>query len=663
MRHSSLWFVGLAVCLFRSAAAQQPAPLPASVQPPPQSAEAEIAPEGSDTAPLVLPETEVVGRPNTFPGRPLGEGLLLTPVRSESDAARVGSSVTVIQGDEIRAMGSPTLVEVLRRVGGLNIVQAGGPGRASSVFLRGANSEHTKFLLDGIPLNDPGNATRSYDLSAFQADNIERIEIVRGPQSLVYGSDALGGVVNIITKRGDGPAQARLHVSGGSFGTVSELLAVQGGDERVYYSVSASHFHNEGISVVSPRFGGLERDGHESLTFATRVGWTPSERVAFDYVFRLLSATTEIDDYLVDNLTRTNHRNQLFQRIQMQSFWFEGEIEQKVGFSLSDFGLSDSDPGFFGTPEFLGQSRQVDWQSKLQLTEFNRLTVGFDYLQEESSSTVLTPQRQNLAGCYLQDAWDWGGVATTTVGARWDESSVAGGAQTYRVTQSWQLNPQGRVLHATLGTGFRVPAIAQRFGFYGNPGLLPERSRGWDVGLRQPLLDEQITLDATYFRNDFQDLIVFDASLGGPAGFGALNNVGQARTSGIELVANLLVTDATDMTVHYTHLNTINEITQTRLLRRPDNRVGFGIHHRCRDDRTRLNLDFQYVGTRLDYDDQFSVTSLENYILVNLSSTYQWSPQCELSARAENLFNEQYEEVFGFGTPGIGGFVGVQLVQ
>jgi vitamin B12 transporter len=208
-----------------------------------------------------------------------------------------------------------------------------------------------------------------------------------------------------------------------------------------------------------------------------------------------------------------------------------------------------------------------------------------------------------------------------------------------------------------------VPAIAQRFGFYGNPDLLPERSRGWDVGWQEPLLDGELTLDATYFRNDFQDLIVFDTSLGGPTGFGALNNVGRARTSGVELVASLLLTDATDMTVNYTHLDTMNELTQTRLLRRPDNRVGFGIHHRFQDERTRLNLDFQYVGTRLDYDDQFSVTSLENYILVNLSSTYQWSSQCELSARIENLFDERYEEVFGFGTPGIGGFVGLQLRQ
>ena len=659
MRRTVFLLIGASVYFLWLAAAQPPV----LAQSPADGVVTESVPETTPAAPLVLPETEVVGRPNSFPGRPLGDESLLTPSRSESSAARAGSSVTVIQGDEIRAMGSPTLVEVLRRVVGLNIVQAGGPGRATSVFMRGANSEHTKFLLDGIPLNDPGNPTRSYDLSAFQADNIERIEVVRGPQSLVYGSDAIGGVVNIVTRRGDGPAQARLQVSGGSFGTISELLAVQGGDERVYYSVSASHFHNEGISVVSPRFGGRERDGHESLTFATRVGWTPSERIAIDYVFRLLSATTEIDDYLVDNLTRTNHRNQLFQRIQMQSFWLDGDIEQKVGFSLSDFGLTDSDPGFFGTPEFLGQSRQVDWQSNLQLTDFNRLTVGVDYLQEEGSSTVLTPQRQNLAGCYLQDTWDWGEVATTTVGVRWDESSVAGAAQTYRVTQSWQLTPQGRVLHATLGTGFRVPAIAQRFGFYGNPDLLPERSRGWDVGWQEPFLDGELTLDATYFRNDFQDLIVFDTSLGGPTGFGALNNVGRARTSGVELVASVLLTDATDMTVNYTHLNTMNELTQTRLLRRPDNRVGFGIRHRFQDERTRLNLDFQYVGTRLDYDDQFSVTSLENYILVNLSSTYQWSSQCELSARIENLFDESYEEVFGFGTPGIGGFVGLQLRQ
>ena len=656
MKPGALWLTSITVCLFQGASAQSPDPPLRFVQ---QTVESE--PEGTEDAPRLLPETEVVGRPDSFPGRPLGDDRLLTPARSESSIARSGSSVTVIRAEEIRALGNPSLVEVLRRVVGLSIVQTGGPGRAAAVFIRGANSEHTKFLLDGIPLNDPSNATRSYDLSAFEVDNIERIEIVRGPQSLVYGSDAIGGVVNIVTKRGDGPARARLEIMGGSFGTVRESMEVHGGDDRVYYSASASYFQNKGISSVAPRFGGSERDGHESLTFAARIGWTPSEQLAVDYVFRLLNATTEIDDYLTDNLTRANHRKQLFQRIQIQSFWLDGEVEQKVGFSLSDFGLTDSDPGFFGIPEFLGQSRQVDWQSNLRLTDHNRFTIGFDYLQEEASSTVLAPQAQNLAGLYLQDEWVWGEFAATTIGVRWDESSVAGAAQTYRLTQNLRLEPTGAVLHGTLGEGFRVPAISQRFGFYGNPDLRPELSRGWDCGLRRPVVDQRVTLDATYFRNDFEDLIVFDTSLGGPTGFGALNNVGSARTSGVELVANVVLTDATDMTVYYTHLNTVNLDTQSRLLRRPDNRVGFSIHHRCRDDRTRLHLDYRYVGTRLDYDDQFSVTSLESYTLVNLSTTYQWSPNCELLARVDNLFDERYEEVFGFGSPGVGGFVGVRL--
>lgn len=609
-----------------------------------------------------IPETRVVGQPEPFPTAPIGEGEVVTPDRTATAAGTSGSSVTVLTEQQIRNTGQTYALEVLRNVVGLDVVQSGGPGRNATVFMRGANSNQTKVLLDGIPINDPSSPSRAFDFSFLTNDNIQRIEVVRGPQSLTYGSDAIGGVINIITKRGEGPPQVRVGSQGGSFGTWQQDLNISGGGDLGYYSFGATYFQNEGFSAVSQRFGGFEHDGYRNANLSGRYGITLGEAVNVDYVFRYVDADAAIDDFLADNLIRRNRLNAFFNRVQLQSQMLDGQVRQKLGFSLTDYHRVDTDPGLFGTPQFDGQTRQIDWQTNLQLTEFDTLMAGVDYLQEEASSSVLSQQAQHLAGCYLQDRFNVGDLSYTTAGVRWDDHSRAGQAQTYRFTQLFPIRYTGTGIHGSIGRGFRAPTIDELFGFVGNPNLRPEFSKGWDVGLRQQLVDGMLFFDVTYFRNDFNNLIVFDPTLGGAFG-GTLNNVQSALASGVETTAFCQLTDTTAVNATYTLTDTENLDTGVQLLRRPRNKMTLHVNQRFLDDIAGLNLYVYYIGKRRDVNEFGAITKLNNYMVVNVSGTCWLTDRWQLFVRGDNMTDADYEQVYGFSTPGISGYAGLRFIR
>ena len=607
----------------------------------------------------ILPDVIVPGRPDPFPTNPLTDDTVVTPSRSATGRGQTGSSITVITGEELRATEQSSVANAIRGATGLDVVQQATPGSITSLFLRGANAEQTKVLLDGIPMNNPADPTRRFDFGSLTVDNIERIEILRGPQSMVYGSDAIGGVINIITKRGSGPASVRISGMGGSFGTREERVSLSGGNDRIYYSLGGSYFENDGFSAVSKRFGATEADGYRNGTLSGRYGWNATENLNIDYVFRFTDADVEIDGFLMDDLIRQNRSTQFYNRVQLQSLTWDGNLEQKAGFSLTDTSLIDTNPGFFGIPRFDGTARQVDYVANLHLLDTNTLTAGADYLDEEGFPFNNALQTQNLKGVFVQDYFAIGERSHTTVGARWDDHSVAGAAQTYRFTQLLEVFETGGRFHGSIGRGFRAPAIAQRFGFAGNPNLRPEFSKGWDLGYTQPLYGDNLILDATYFRNDFNDLIQFVYDPPAPNGFGFLQNVQQAMSSGVELTATARLTDVTTLTANYTYCDTEDLFNQRRLLRRPRNKLGLNLQRRCIADRATLNIYLLCVGDREDFDDIGNIVQLEDYITLNLSGTYRLSDHWEAFGRVDNLTDSDYEEVFGFATAGISGYAGL----
>jgi len=327
----------------------------------PASARLTDQPEPEEEPVPELPPTIVPGRIGNFPAEPLEGDTVLSPNRNPTPASQSGSSITVISQDQIRRGGQVNVAEVLRGQLGVDVVRQGGPGGVTSVFLRGGNSAHTKVLLDGISLNDPSNASRAFDFSNLTVDNIERIEVLRGPQSMVYGSDAIGGVVNIVTKRGEGPLSIRASAMGGSFNTGQTSLNASGGNERAYYSVTGAFLSTGGISAASARNGNTEHDSYNNGTVSGRLGYNLGDTWNVDYVFRYIDAAAEIDDVPfpgplpVDNLIRKNLTKNFSNRVQLTNWMADGLVQQKVGFSLNDVGRHDTDPGFFSPARFHGE--------------------------------------------------------------------------------------------------------------------------------------------------------------------------------------------------------------------------------------------------------------------------------------------------------------------
>lgn len=606
--------------------------------------------------PAQLPETEVQGRLNTFPAEPLPAGDVISPTRTPQPAATTASSVTVITREQIERSGQTNVAEVLRGTLGVDVVRQGGPGGLTSVFLRGANSQHTKVLLDGISLNDPSNASRLFDFSTLTTDNIERIEVLRGPQSMAYGSDAIGGVINIISRRGQGPLSVRAGGLGGSFKTGQTSVNVQAGDDNAYYSVTGSFLSTGGISAASARVGGVEHDGFNLGNATGRMGWNITPNFNVDYVFRAAEGLAEVDDFdfftglPVDNLIRKNFTNSFANRVQLNWLGFEGKWQQKLGFNVNNVERKDNDPGF-SPARFHGQTREIDYLGNVLLTPTNTFSVGANYLAEDASTSDNPQQTQNVKGIFIQDQFQVAERFFGTAGARWDETSRAGPAQTYRVTGLYRVDETNTGFHGSIGTGFRQPALAENLFQFGNPNLRPERSKGWDAGIRQGIYDDVLWADATYYRNDFVDLIVFDFNTF------SLQNVGRARSSGVEFALFAQVTDQTVANLSYTLDDTLNADTGDMLLRRPREKWNLSLTRAWLQNRGAVTLSFQYYSNRLDTNN----IVLPNYTLLNLSGNYWYNDRLEFVGRFDNLANSEYEEVRGYGTPGFGAYGGFNV--
>lgn len=615
------------------------------------------------------------------------EPVVVTATKLETPLREVASSVTVISAEEIENKQPNTVLDVLRSVPGLDVIRQGGLGQQTSIFLRGSNSMHTLVLVDGIEMNDPANPGRSFDFSTLGTDNIERIEIVRGPGSTLYGSDALGGVINIITRKGSGKPKVNLFAEYGSFETHEEKLSVSGGNELVNYSLVASFLESNGISAAAKRYGNQERDGYDRTSVSSRIGLTPTDNFDVDFFLRYIDAEADLDTFagpFGDDPNNTFDSESLFLRLQGRLMLLNDRWEQKLGFSLSDYdrenrdGTDPSHPFDSSMTTYDSRLYKGDWQHNLYLHPTNTLTVGLEYEKEEASGTSVyiyadplwnTNDRFDKAtaetyGYYIQDEIRLWRDFITTAGLRVDDHEEFGARMTYRITSSYLFRPTGTRIKGTFGTAFKAPTLAQLYEnstyVLGNPDLAPEKSRGWDIGLEQQLWNDRVLLSATYFENHFEDLINTFYSM---TSFKyEYENIDEAQTKGLELTASVRPVDDLTLSASYTYTDTENRNTGEQLLRRPRHKYNLNVNYRFLD-RGNANLDIFYFGERDDLDlyNWSQTKTLAGYTVVNLALSYEVNPHLRIHGRVENLFDEDYEETNGFGSPGIAGYAGASI--
>jgi vitamin B12 transporter len=615
---------------------------------------------------------------------------VVTATRVPTPIDRVASSITVIGSDDIARRGLVTLPDALRTVPGLSVVQTGAGGRnlLTSVFTRGTNSNHTLVLIDGIRANDPSSPSGAFDFSTIDLDDVERIEVLRGPQGTLYGSDAIGGVVNVITKSGKGPLAGSATVKGGSYGTFGVAGSLRGGllDDWLTFALNAQRTQTDGFPIAPPALrpagaSGFD-DGSHDWTVNAKLGYRFTDTFSVSAVGRFSKSFANYDANQGDpNAEQRN--DERFIRGEAKLDLLDGRFANTFGVSDTYYNRRNTN---FGDPFYSDSGRDqnngervaFDWQGDLYVTETQIVTLGFEHANDkiDASSVFNDPvstftfagatsaSRRSNAG-YAQLQSQFGDRFFSTIGVRVDSVGGFGEETTWRVAPAYLVPETGTKLKASYGTAFKAPTLYQlynltinsfggfTFPFTGNPNLKPETSRGYDIGFEQTLFGKRIGFGSTYFNDHIDDLIDFNA------GFDSLINVGSARTKGIESYLTYAVTKDLDLRLDHTWTVALNGRTDTLLLRRPRHKASLGADWQATEDLS-LSSTLLFVGTRRDIDRVTGATINQTpTFTVDLSGRYRITPSLTAFSRLSNLLDRTYEDPNGYRAAGRAVLVGL----
>jgi vitamin B12 transporter len=617
---------------------------------------------------VFVPLSTALAAPNAATDDEL-ETLVVTATRIPTPELDVASSITVITADDIAARQVRTLPDLLKEVPGLNLVQTGGAGGQTSVFMRGTNSNHTKVLVDGIDLGDPSNPGGAFDLGTFLTQDIQTVEILRGPQSGLYGSDAIGGVINIITKSGSGPAQFNAGIEAGSFDTFNQAGSASGSLDQFHYAATLQHYH-AGATPVTPLDllpPGQARidDYDDNLTASTKLGLDVTDHFDLGLVARYTDSHLRItgDNFATfpatpDATQSDNNTLQYYTRATGHLLALDGALEQTVGAAYSDVKSSQYSPD--NPAAYLyGERTKFDWQGILKLAANQQLLLGAEHQRDEITQPIAAATNINSGYAELQSSF--GGRWFDTVSVRYDDNDRFGSQFTYRVAPTYLIEETGTKLKASVGTGFKAPSLSQmfqnfpEFDFFGNPSLRPETSVGYDAGFEQSLAADNMRFGVTYFHNNIKNLIDDNAD------FTSLTNIGRAVTDGVESFVSYQPLPSLSLRVDYTYLQATDEILHEELLRRPKHKGDVNAAWQA-TSRLRLNATLLSVSSWIDGNRDFSIPRLTapGYTTVDCAASYDLTSHWALFGRITNLFNRHYQNPDGFMQPTVGAFAGVK---
>ncbi len=595
--------------------------------------------------------------------------VVVTANRTTTSVDKVASSVTVITAKQLQASHQTFLIDALRTVPGLYINQSGGPGNLSDIYLRGSASGDTLVLIDGMPVNDPSSPDRSFDPANLTVDNIDRIEVLRGAQSTLYGSDAMAGVINIITKRGHGKQVSHITADGGRYGTGEARIDTSGGSKAWQYSGSASQFATAGFPLADLQPGDTHNDGYRNSTVSGRVDGTLSRDFRVGLTGRYTNGRSNYPDFpldhAVDNGVHRYESEQLTGRLEARWQPGLGKWEHIFGIGTNTINRDYTDQPSgqpLGLSNYNGKTSKIDWQANYTACASNLVTLGAERLQDEShffSPFDASGNRHVInSGAYAQDQITFSPQWLATVGIRADDHESFGTKATYRVTSAYTVASSATRLKATYATGYKAPSLYQLYDpQFGTATLRPEASETYDLGIEQPVLSGRGAVSATYFHSNFKNLITFVGD--NTPSFGHYQNVSNAETHGVEALATYKVAKTLNVDLSYTYTHT-RDASGNPLPRRPSNLYAATVNYQA-TKKLNVNLTAQYVGDRLDPAPYPNTVTLPNYALFNLAATYAITPAYRAFVRVDNLFDKRYEEVYSYATPHRGIYGGVTV--
>ncbi|MBU1346484.1 MAG: TonB-dependent receptor [Alphaproteobacteria bacterium] len=643
---------------------------------------------GAATAALLLAATAASAQTAASVTDPtLLQDVVVTANRSAQPADRVGQSVTVLTTAEIEASQAVAVSDLLLRTPGVTVSRNGGVGGVTGLRIRGAESDQTVAVIDGVKLNDPSGTGGGYDFGNLLVGDIARIEVLRGAQSTLWGSQAIGGVVNIVTAAPTGPFQADLDAEAGSRGTAYLRGGVGGATERATWRLAASHYQTEGFSSFA---GGIEEDGFEQFGLSGRADIRVTDTVSIDLRAVYSDGEADIDGfapptYAFGDTREVAETQQLVGYAGVNFDLLDGRFSNRVAYGHTRTDRRNLNPDQALTDvtfDAEGVNDRYEYQGVLDIREGWTATFGAEH--EEAEFTTRAPSsfdpnpasataEASIDGVYAQLQAEVVDGLTLTGGVRRDEHDTFGGKTLGQAAVAWSLNQGSTVLRASFGQGFKAPSLYQLFSEYGNTALLPEEADGWDAGVEHHLLGGGLILSATYFSRETTNQIDFVSCTGsetpasaplcfrnGAPRFGYYFNVARTQADGVELAADYGI-GAFSVQANYTLTNTENRTPGANLgrelARRPKEAANlvatyewpFGLS---------TSVAVQHAGA--SFDNASNATRLDSYTLVDLRASYPINETLEVYGRVENLGDEVYETTRNYGVAGRGAFVGVR---
>ncbi len=544
--------------------------------------------------------------------------VVISATKTATPTLEVASSISVIDSAEIANRNSFNVADLLRDQYGVYVAQQGSPGALESIFLRGGNSNHTLVLIDGVEMNMPNDPSNTFDFSDLTTDNIERIEILRGPQSILYGSDALAGVINIVTRKGYGPLKALLSFEGGSYGTLKGLGGINGRVNIMDYSATFSKYKTTGFSAASTKYkGNSEKDGTDNENITSRFGFNFSPNFDLNVFYRYNNANTDYDQHggmFGDDPTYIYKLDESAFRTEVNSSLFNGLLTQKLGFSyfrnVRKYSYDSILYNPYSSTSFYdGRKIKFDLQNNLNLSENLKFILGLETEQEKAYTefysfnssylyeNIIPFRSLRTSAVYLENQFKLLNSIFGTIGLRLDHHEKFGNKITYRIAPAYIIWQTGTKIKATYGTGFKTPSLIYLFDpSYGNPNLKPEESNGWDAGFEQ-FINNYLTFGITYFSNSYKDLFGFDQNF-------REVNIDKALTNGVEIFMDSNPAENLKIKADYTFTHAVDKSNNSPdknlvLLRRPKHKFDLNINYNF-SGLINANVDLIYVGERED---------------------------------------------------------------
>lgn len=611
--------------------------------------------------------------------------ILVTATRHIVAADTISASLTVLDKAALDRAQDMGVSELLLRTPSISIHRNGGYGTSTSLRIRGAESDHTVVVIDGVKLNDPAATGGGYNMAHLMLGDAAQIEVLRGPQSILWGSQAIGGVINISTASPTAPIEGSFDIEAGSRNTVNSRLAVGGKQGRFSWRIGGQSFTTDGISAISPKFGGVEKDGYRNRSLRGRAAIDISDTISFDFGGYYGSGRVHIDATTGDSPEYAIN-DEYLAHAGLKLALFGGRLQNRFTVQYTDTSRENLNP-LRARPlswESNGTNKRAEYQGEWHLNASYSLIFGADYEKSEFRSrspaaSLATPLpafargQSEILGFYTQFLAQPVTNLHLHAGVRHDDHDSFGGNTLFSAGGRWNLG-SGTTLRASYGEGFKAPSLYQLYSEYGNDALSPEHSRGWEAGIDQSLFSNRLTASALYFERSSTDQIIYNGCSSGttdplcyvPSGstnfrYGYYSNIARSEARGIETAANLRL-GAISLGANYSWILSEDRSPAGKnygkwLNRRPRETANLTLDYRASMG---LELGGAVRWSGKSYDNATNSIKLDGYTLVDIRAEMPITPQLRVFARAENLFDQSYMTAYRYGSLGRSIYAGLR---